>query len=136
MTRRPTRGGGAVSLTLLALLFGVPFVLPFAVPVEIPLGGQWLRLEAGHIPAAQRTWIEPGPGYSEVVGQPTAVMGIHSPNPMMPVFMTKRKYHWWWYRAGDLMYSIEIFDGSRFVPVPPQTSQRGSGPAPKPSEVL
>jgi hypothetical protein len=114
--RRATRGWLAVLLMALALAFGVPLVLPFVVPVEIPFGGKWVRVEAGVIPAAQRSWIDPGPGYTEFVGQPTAVMGIHSANPLMPVFQTAGDYHWWWYRAGDLMYSIEVFDGRRWQP--------------------
>src|SRR5689334_16322804 len=107
--RRAARGWLAVSFVLLAVVFLGPLIVPFIVPVELRIGTQWLRVEAGGIPAVQQSWIDPGPGYTEAIGQPTLVMSVYSPNPTVPVFQTKKNYRWWWYRLGDVMYSVEVF---------------------------
>lgn len=115
LNRRAAKRWLAGSLALMGLVFAVPVIVPFAVPIEVKVGNRWLRIEAGAIPAVQQTWIAQGPGYSEVVGERTPVLGIHSPDPMTPVFITDGDYHWWWYRFAGVLYSVEIFDGERFA---------------------
>src|SRR5687768_3442071 len=87
-SRRASRKGLIVALASLGLALAVPLIVPFAVPIELKVGHRWLRLEASAIPAVQQTWIGQGPGYTEVVGQRTSVLGIHSADPMTPVFIT------------------------------------------------
>ena len=101
-----------------AVVFGLLVILPlapFAAPIACRFGGKWVRVEAGTMPPTLRGSLTSSSGYWSYPRGPIGVSSFRS-GSLLPEFTSTGDYHCWWLRAGDLLYTVESFQGHRGYP--------------------